>query len=107
VQCAQEMLYVMRLLQSMELKVKLPMVLEIDNKGAVDLSNSWSVSGGTKHMEVRYQFLRELKQNGLLKVNWIPGADNDADLFTKNLDRKTFEKHTRVYVGNDKYMKQD
>ena len=107
VQCAQEMLYVMRLINSMELKVKLPMVLEIDNKGAVDLSNSWSVSGGTKHMEVRYQFLRELKQNGLLKVHWIPGTENDSDLFTKNLDRKTFEKHVRKYCGDDKYMKQD
>jgi hypothetical protein len=61
-------------------------ILKIDNKGAVDLANSWSISGGTKHMEVRYQFLRELKEKGILRVKWIPGNENDSDLFTKNLD---------------------
>jgi len=28
-----------------------------------------------------------------------------SDLFTKNLDGTTFEKHTTVYCGVDKYMK--
>ena len=31
VQCAQEMLYVMRILEGMELKVKKPMILDTDN----------------------------------------------------------------------------
>ena len=43
VQCVQDMLYVMRLLESMDLKVKKPMILHVDNKGAVDLANNWSV----------------------------------------------------------------
>jgi hypothetical protein len=32
----------------MGLKVKKPMILEMDNKGAVDLSKNWSVSGLTE-----------------------------------------------------------
>jgi hypothetical protein len=54
-QCAQDMLFSIsskkkfkdarRVLESMSLKVKKPMILEIDNKGAVDLSKNWSVSG--------------------------------------------------------------
>jgi hypothetical protein len=43
-QCAQEMLFDMRVLESMGLKVEKPMILEIDKKGAVDLSKNWSVS---------------------------------------------------------------
>ena len=42
VQCVQDMLYVKRLLESMGLLVELPMILEIDNSGAVDLANNWS-----------------------------------------------------------------
>jgi len=44
-ECAQDMLYTMRLIESIGLKVKKPMVLEIDNKGAVDIANNWSVGG--------------------------------------------------------------
>ena len=53
VQCVQDMLYVMRLLNSMGLKVKKPMVLKVDNKGAVDLINGWSVCGRSRHIEVK------------------------------------------------------
>jgi len=37
----------------MDLQVKLPMMLEMDNKGAVELVNNYSVGGRTRHMETR------------------------------------------------------
>ena len=40
VMVAQDMLYVYQLLQSLGLEVELPMILEMDNKGAVDLANN-------------------------------------------------------------------
>jgi hypothetical protein len=42
VMVAQDMLYVYRLLESLELEVELPMILEMDNSRAVDIANSWS-----------------------------------------------------------------
>jgi hypothetical protein len=57
-QCAQEMLFDMRVLESMGLKVKKPMILEMDNKGAVDLSKNWSILGRTRHDCIRQSFLR-------------------------------------------------
>ena len=51
VDCYQEMLFVKRILESMGLKVKKPMKLEIDNKGSVDLLHNWSVGGRTRHMD--------------------------------------------------------
>jgi hypothetical protein len=58
---AQDMLYVYNVLKSLGLKVRLPMILEMDNKGAVHLANSWSVGGHTRHVDVRMFFLQELK----------------------------------------------
>ena len=52
------MLFVYRLIQSLGLEVELPMILEMDNKGAVDLANNWSVGGRTRHVEVRNQLWR-------------------------------------------------
>ena len=62
-------------MESMNLKVELPMKIEVDNKGAVDLVNGWSCSGGTKHMDVRIMFMRELKENKVLEVVWQPTAE--------------------------------
>ena len=79
VQCVQEMLYVMKLIESLGLKVRKPMIMHSDNKGAVDLVNGWSVGGGTKHMDSRIMFLRELKEEGVIRVQWIPPNDNSSD----------------------------
>jgi hypothetical protein len=43
--CPQDMLYCKNVLESMGLIVKLPMLLEMNSKGAVDLANNWSVGG--------------------------------------------------------------
>jgi hypothetical protein len=60
-QCAQDMLYDMRILESISLHMKKPMILKIDNKGAVDLANNWSVGGQQqmRHIEVQTYFLPE------------------------------------------------
>jgi hypothetical protein len=96
-ECAQDMLYTMRIVESMGLKVEKPMILEIDNKGAVDLTNNWSVGGRTRHIDTRYYFLRELKEHNIIKTVWLSGLEMPTDLFTKNLARPLFEKHVTVY----------
>ena len=98
VQCAQEMMLTYKIVISMGLKVKLPMMLEVDNKGAVDLANSWSHGGRTKHMQVRNYWLREMKERGLIKVKWIPGKANVADTLTKNLNESDFKRHREILV---------
>ena len=100
-QGVQEMLYVMRLLESIGLKVKKPMILECDNKGAIDISNNWTVNGRTKHMDTRYYFLRELKEKGIIESRWISGNENSTDLFMKNLLNPAFTKHASYYCTDD------
>jgi hypothetical protein len=81
------------------------MVLEMDNKGAVDLANNYSVGGRTRHIDVKFFFLRELKEQGLLVIKHVPGEQNDADIFTKNVTASIFERHLPLYVGMDEYLK--
>ena len=57
--CVQDKLYTMCRLESLGLKVKKPMVLKVDNKGAKDLMNNWSVGGRTRHIEVKHYFIRD------------------------------------------------
>ena len=86
--------------------VKLPMILEVDNSGAVDLANNWSAGGRTRHMETRMFFLRQLKEEGILETKWVRGTDNPVDLNTKNLAGPAFNKCAKTFVGDDHYHEQ-
>ncbi len=66
-------MYAKNLIESIGLKVELPVKLEFNNKGAVDLINSFSVGGRTRHIDVKQCFLRELKEAKQFVVYWIPG----------------------------------
>ena len=88
----------------MELEVELPIKLEIENSGAVDLANNWSAGGWTRHMETRMFFLHDLKEAGVIDVHWLKGKENPVDLFTKNLPGPAFNKYAKLFVGEDKYM---
>ena len=105
VQCAQDMMYIWRVMSGMGLQVKMPMTLEIDNKGSVDFCNNWSVAGRTRHIEVKQYFLRDLKELGILKVMWKSGEEMTSDIFTKNLGRPLFERHGSKLYGEDEYFK--
>ena len=100
VMCTQEMLYIAKVLESMELKVEKAMRVFSDNKGAVDLAIGWSVAGNTKHMLVQIIFLRELKESGTLQVEWVSTVSNKADIFTKNVEAKLFQKHVSTFCKN-------
>jgi hypothetical protein len=103
VDCVQEMLFAMRVLESIGLKIRKPMKIQIDNKGAVDYANNWSASGRMRHSCIKLSFVRELKEQGLLDIEWCRSEDMPADLFTKNLGGTPFQKHVAVFCGQDDY----
>jgi hypothetical protein len=44
----------------------------------------------TKHIEVRYHFLRENVEKGKITLVHVPTHDQLADIFTKPLDQEPF-----------------
>jgi hypothetical protein len=55
-----------------------------DNKAAVDWAAACT-NKGTKHLNLRENYVRERHQSGVTKVTHIPGVLNSSDLFTKEL----------------------
>ena len=79
------------------------MLLEMDNKGAVDLANNWSVGGRTRHVDIRNFFLRELKDEGLLVIKHMCLERTMMWIFLNTL-APIFNKHVSKFVGNDEYL---
>ena len=50
-----------------------------------------------KHLNMRIQFIRELIQEGIIAVHFVPTKHNVADMLTKALPRSQFE-HLRTIL---------
>ena len=64
-----------------------------DNKGATDLAKNPLSSSNSKHIDVRYHFLRDLVRKGDLSVKYLKTEEEHADIITKAIGRESFEKH--------------
>jgi len=98
-ECAQDLIFMKNLMESIGLKVHTPMNLYIDNSGCIDLICNWSAGGRTRHMDTRMYFLRELKEEepSIVMPIYCPTELNRSDIFTKNCDSATFDEHVRVF----------
>jgi len=75
------------------------MGLEIDNQGAIDLTNGWSVGGCTCHIDVHIHYIIELKEAGIVIIKWVHGPENNVH--TKNVPSHSFENFETVHFGED------
>ena len=93
-----EILFVWDILKFLEIEVKLPIVVKVENAGAIFLANNKSLSPRTKNIETRHHFVREYVENGILKIVYVISKNNDADIMTKNTDSSTFWRHTKKFM---------
>ena len=70
-----------------------------DNKGAIDLAKNPLSSSNSKHIDVRYHFLRELVGTGDLSVKYLRTDDPHADILTKAIGKESFDKHRNFLLG--------
>ena len=60
-------------------------VLYCDSQSAIHLAKNPSFHSRTKHIQLRYHFIRSLLEYGILKLEKISGAQNSADMLTKTV----------------------
>ncbi|PSR81379.1 hypothetical protein PHLCEN_2v6387 [Hermanssonia centrifuga] len=70
--------------------------LMIDNQSAIALVKNAEFHSRTKHIAIRYHFIREIHDRGDILVEYCPTGDQVADIMTKALAR---EKHERFVDG--------
>ena len=82
----------------MEIEVKLPITVYIDNIGAIFLVNNHTTSDHTKHMDICYHLIHEYVEDRMVKIQFMKSKENNASLFMKNLPGNLFEKKERKLV---------
>ena len=67
------------------------MVVYYNNSSAIDISKNLVLHSKTKHIEIRYHFIRDLVERKIMCLEYIPTERQNANIFTKPLDRSKFE----------------
>ena len=62
-----------------------------DNSSAIDKSKNLIQHSKTKHIEIRYHFIRNLVERKIVCLEYTPTERQNADIFTKPLNRSKFE----------------
>lgn len=91
-----EALWLKQLLKELNVSVSSIKLFE-DNQSCISALSSWEVKR-LKHMDIKYNFVKDLWRKGLLCVEYLPSSEQKADLMTKGLPADIFNKH-RISLG--------
>ena len=93
-----EIMFVKQILDFLKINVKLPMPVHIDNIGAIQLVRNNTANTGTRHMNIKLHFVRDL-HGKLVEYIYIRSENNTAGILTKNPTRAEYERHAPKLVA--------
>ena len=73
----------------------------MDNSGAIAMSKNYISNSKTKHIERRHLKVRELVEELAVRTEFVPTDDNAADILTKPLGRRKFEKFRKMLLNHE------
>jgi len=97
---AQEAMYLKTLIEELGFEVQLPMTIFQDNQGSIFLAEGKGNHSRTKHIDIRHHFIRDLVEDKLIHVTYLPSNRNLADIFTKPLDQLKFAAHRGAMMSD-------
>jgi len=97
-----EVKYFINLMQ-VEMKLLVtPVKTNLDNIGAGYMAEQSITNKRTKHINLRYHYVREeIQEFKNFDLDYIDTKNNTSDIFTKPLDRGLFEKHRDTLMSTD------
>ena len=91
---AQEAIWLNRLLAELKgiKEPPKPALIHEDNQSAISMSRNPQFHGRSKHIAIKYHFIRDETKNGTIDVHYCRSEDMIADMMTKGLYAERFEK---------------
>lgn len=68
-----------------------------DSDGAIQLARNPAKSGRTKHIDIRYHFLRDIYRGGKVRIAHVNSSQQLADSLTKPLREEIFTEHRNFF----------
>lgn len=95
----QEAKFLLKLLSSMLGNVFSGVTLFCDNQGALALAKNPIQHQRSKHIDIKYHFIRSEIQNGVVNIEYVPSEHNVSDLFTKPVSSVKLKRFSNALMG--------
>jgi hypothetical protein len=99
-EAVKDIIFIINLCDSMQIKIQLPVTVRVDNIGAIFMTQNVTTISRTKHVDVRGKYVREYAEDGVIKIVFVRSEDNDSDIMTKNLASELYGKHSKKLLGS-------
>ena len=96
-EACKEAIWLSRLVGDLGISIEMP-VLQCDSQSAIQLAKNPVFHAKTKHVEIKYHFIRDMLEDKRLQIVKVPTENNPADLLTKGLPSEQFA-HCRALMG--------
>ena len=67
------------------------MIICVDNQGAIFIGSNPTTEKRTKHIDIRFHYIRECIEDGRIIPYHLPTEEQVADILTKNLSFDKFQ----------------
>jgi hypothetical protein len=84
---SREAVWLRKLLSDLELE---PTVIHCDNQSCIKLTENPVFHDRSKHIEMRYHYVRDMVQKNVLSIQYVLTAEQTTDIFTKPLSLTKF-----------------
>ena len=82
----------------MKIAVKYTVMVIVNNVGAIFMASNITTTCCTKNVDIRYKYVNEYVEDGVVKIVFVKSADNDSNILTKNFSAELHEKHSKKMV---------
>ena len=89
--CSWQAVWIKSLLNELDIDVG-PIHINGDNQGSLFIRSNPVQEKWSKHIDIHYHFIRQCVEEKKISLFFVEGAENPADMFTKNLGKVKFLK---------------
>ena len=94
-------MWIKRILEELKFTFSTPLKVYCDNKAAISIAHNPVLHDRTKHIEVDKHFIKEKLNTGIICMTYFPTTEQLADVLTKGLHKKQFDKLTSKLAMED------
>ena len=103
-EAVREIPFIVQILIFLGIPVKLPVIVKVDNIGAIFMTGNSTSSSRTRHIDTRHCYVKDLQNEGLIKVEFVRSEDNVSDIATKNVTGEVQEIHLNKFLSDKMEM---
>ena len=83
-EAAKKVMFMIPLQGSKKISFKHPVMVRVDNIGAIFTANNITTKSHSKHMAIRYKYVNYV-QDGVIKIIFVESAESDSNILTTDV----------------------